>query len=344
MNERESNMELLRIVSILFVTIHHFLTHGAFPAIFEEYLPITTADSIALMLNGFVFIGVNCFILISGYFGIKFKAKGLIQLLAICLFYSVLGYFIHLWVNNQPIGKDFMTSVLFFKHSNWWFVKCYIGLWLMAPILNKAVEGFNKREYQVVLVLMTIASVYFGNLRRVEFFDMKGFSIMHFAYMYMIGGYIKHHIDTNVLTRHRNYIWMVYVLCALLWGGLSIADHFYSIKYWHISTYNNIVLLFASVAFFCAFTTIKIQSKVINDIAKSAFPVYLMQEHSLLHIPLYESVGRISAYFAPPPSSLGIGVILVIAVIFFVIVCAFDQLRVMLLGVCNRLYYQKNHA
>lgn len=336
MKERDSYMELLRIVSILFVTIHHFLTHGAYPAIFEECLPISTADSVALMLNGFVFIGVNCFILISGYFGIQFKAKSLVQLILVCVFYSVFGYLLHLGIDHQTFGRSVLDSIFFLKYSNWWFVKCYIGLWLLAPILNKAVGGFSRREYQIALVFMTIANVYLGNLRQVEFYDMNGFSIMHFVYLYMIGGYIKYHMDVNILTKYRNYLWLIYVFCALLWGGLSIADHNYSISIWHILTYNNFVLLMASVAFFSAFTTIKIQSKTINYIAKSAFPVYLVQEHTYLYTPLYGAIRRMCALLASPSSSCGVVVSIILAIVFFILVFAFDQLRVLLFTNFNK--------
>lgn len=62
---RNPNIELLRIVSMLMIVILHFLMHGqilkwsAFGS--KEY-------AIYWMIEAFVFVSVNAFVLISGYF------------------------------------------------------------------------------------------------------------------------------------------------------------------------------------------------------------------------------------------------------------------------------------
>lgn len=65
---RNSSIELLRIITMFFITICHFATHGNFH--FEE-------NSMSIMKFWWYFIemggnfGVNVFVLISGYFLIK---------------------------------------------------------------------------------------------------------------------------------------------------------------------------------------------------------------------------------------------------------------------------------
>lgn len=331
-------MELLRIVSILFVTIHHFLTHGAYPSIFDVNASLTLADSVALFLNGFVYIGVNCFLLISGYFGIKCKFKSLANLLITCVFYSVVGYFFHLYIDHQTLGRSVLRSVFFLKYCNWWFVKCYIGLWLCAPILNKAIEHFSEREYQLSLFLLTIATVYLGNIREVAFFDMNGYSIFHFVFVYMIGGYIKRYVSMDYIRNHKKMVLSIFIMSASIWGGMSIAAHSYLIPYWKIPSYNNLFLLLASISFFCMFAISEIRSIVVNKIAMSAFPVYLMQEHVYIYKPLYEFIRRICIGIAPsPPSSLGIIIAIVLAIFFFLVVWMFDQVRIMLFGLFHNV-------
>ena len=78
---RDSNIELLRLVCMLFILLHHFIVHGS------EFV---TAPSVWLtIMNSFLVIAVDCFVLISGYFGIKAKWKGFIHLYVLCAFYSV---------------------------------------------------------------------------------------------------------------------------------------------------------------------------------------------------------------------------------------------------------------
>ena len=72
---RDSNIELLRLVCMLFILLHHFIVHGS------EFV---TAPSVWLtIMNSFLVIAVDCFVLISGYFGIKAKWKGFIHLLSL---------------------------------------------------------------------------------------------------------------------------------------------------------------------------------------------------------------------------------------------------------------------
>lgn len=69
---RKSNIELLRIVSIVMVLIVHL--DGASLGLPEPMGNITTVsgrDWWRLVVESFAIIGVNCFTLISGYFGIK---------------------------------------------------------------------------------------------------------------------------------------------------------------------------------------------------------------------------------------------------------------------------------
>lgn len=76
---RSSNLELLRIVSMLLIIICHSSTHGGF-ALAEQVL---WANKLFLQLITFGGeLGVCCFILITGYFMINstFKIKKLLKL------------------------------------------------------------------------------------------------------------------------------------------------------------------------------------------------------------------------------------------------------------------------
>lgn len=74
MKGRESNLEALRIVSMLMVVLVHI--DGAslgLPYIKGEFSALTSRDLWRLIVESFTIIGVNCFTLISGYFGIRLR-------------------------------------------------------------------------------------------------------------------------------------------------------------------------------------------------------------------------------------------------------------------------------
>lgn len=71
---RSSNFELLRIVSMSFIVMYHFL---CYIYITETHETETIYRALWLPLH----IGVICFVLISGYFHIRPTVKGAMKLL-----------------------------------------------------------------------------------------------------------------------------------------------------------------------------------------------------------------------------------------------------------------------
>ncbi len=67
---RKSNIELLRIILIVYILGFHFISYGVFnpnhPIGYESKLILPS-----IVLESIFVIAVNCFVLISGYFGIK---------------------------------------------------------------------------------------------------------------------------------------------------------------------------------------------------------------------------------------------------------------------------------
>lgn len=83
-HERSSNFELLRLLCIFGILVMH------------TFAGIDTAASPGNMLanvfaNSLFNTGVTCFILLSGYFGIRFDLKKLIGLDLVVIFFTVLG-------------------------------------------------------------------------------------------------------------------------------------------------------------------------------------------------------------------------------------------------------------
>lgn len=63
MKERNPGIELLRIVSMLMIVASHSITHGNF-----NDFPFSLNGVFAIALSQGARIGVDCFVLITGYF------------------------------------------------------------------------------------------------------------------------------------------------------------------------------------------------------------------------------------------------------------------------------------
>ena len=110
--KRESNMELLRIVSMLLIITFHCALKSGFA--FEDHFSVNKFMVKTLWMFGE--LGVNLFLLISGYFMVqgKFKWRKLILLLAEVSFYQTLAHFVALKLGIFQGGgvKGCLSSLL----------------------------------------------------------------------------------------------------------------------------------------------------------------------------------------------------------------------------------------
>lgn len=84
---RESNIELLRIVSMVLIIMHHFSVHGTF-----SFTPELTFNKVFLQVFGLGGkAGVVAFVMITGYFMVSssFKLHKFAKLVGQIWFYSL---------------------------------------------------------------------------------------------------------------------------------------------------------------------------------------------------------------------------------------------------------------
>lgn len=177
-NLRQSGIELLRIVAIVMVLVCHANARVlGLPSRAEVFS--VPAPSIARMLFGAMAVyGVNIFVMISGWFGIHAKPKGLAKLLFEVLFLLWGIYAVFLLTGNATFNMHDIKVCLALT-DEYWFVMAYVGLYIFSPVLNAFVEKASKRELQLLLVGFYVFQCYycwtFGTL---DYFS--GYSITFF--------------------------------------------------------------------------------------------------------------------------------------------------------------------
>lgn len=175
--ERKSNIELLRIVCMLLIILWHInIGFGG-----DKEL---STFSLGNILNSITVMGVNCFVLISGYFGIRFNWGKLVSLIFQCLFYSVTISFVCHKIFGESL--DFKTLFLPISSNVWWFMTVYVMLYLSAPFLNKAWDNMNSREKILTLLSLVVINVWFGYCFKNDN-NPSGHSYLQFVFMYIAG-------------------------------------------------------------------------------------------------------------------------------------------------------------
>ena len=149
--QRSSNIELLRIVAMLFVMcIHLWRDDAGMPSPQMLYAnPLGTG--VYLWFRMAILTGVDIFVLISGYFAIRPRVNSVASLFFQGLFYSVGMY--AFWVltkqNDFSLGE---LSMHLKPMKIYWFFGSYVWLMLLAPILNRYVETATRRELGLFLL------------------------------------------------------------------------------------------------------------------------------------------------------------------------------------------------
>lgn len=190
-NKRLSNIELLRIVSMFLVMLFH-VTDGAIPH--KNLIIINSPDDI--LRHFFVslsIICVNIFILISGYFGINFKIKGIIKLVFQVIFLSLVIYSFLCLTGYATFNLKDIWHCTFGIFSMYWFVWAYILLYIFSPVLNAFAKNSSKKEISTFLISYYAFALYIYCTLKVDMVFYKGFHTLAFIGLYLLGRYIKIH-------------------------------------------------------------------------------------------------------------------------------------------------------
>lgn len=154
--ERDLNIELLRVICMVFVVLFHVNLN----VILRNPDTSDFLNYCAIAGNALVAVAVDCFVLISGYFGIKWKPRSFLGLFFQIEFYSV----VVLTLAILFFGYNFTipSGLLPFNPEGLWFVPVYTFLYLISPLLNQVIESKVLHKYTVLILLSGSFIMYYG--------------------------------------------------------------------------------------------------------------------------------------------------------------------------------------
>ena len=279
---RLSGVELLRIIAMAMVV----LVHTDFWALGEPSLDFCRTEFLKAsgqyLVESFAIVCVNCFVFISGWFSIRQSVKGFANLLFQILFYSFLLYFSFCAAGIIPFDiKGFIAHSNFFDY---WFLACYIALYLLSPILNTFIDNATKVVARRTIWFFIALDLIFGWFVDYLLFD-GGYSLLHFMVIYLIARYIRVH-GCKWFSMDKKWDMLIYLAISILTPvAVMVAAHV-APSLWHHSgklfLYNSPFIMISSVYFSLFFTKLKVRSKIINFVGASSFAVYLIHADELV--------------------------------------------------------------
>lgn len=274
-NNRLSNIEILRIVSMLFIVIWHIIGHGT-----KNIDTISSFDkNLISCLQSFLIIHVNCFVLITGYFGINTNIKKLLRFIILISFYVLIINIIALFFTEKYISLSILFPI---SHSPYWFVNSYLCLFITAPFLNILIKNIDIYQYQKLLLILAFVNIYLGFIHHNPI-NVNGYNYSQFVFLYFIGRYINKY--TWNIKQYNSTKWLLlYIITSFIYIIFRYACSKLNINnYINVIAYNNPIVIIESICIFMYFKSLNISdNKVINFIAKSAFPVYLIHDHPIV--------------------------------------------------------------
>ena len=295
---RNSGIELLRISLMFLIVIHHLIVHGSY-LVHVEDLPVNFATYQKLFFEAFVLFPVDCFVFISGFYGIKLNLKKTFSLWFQCVVYSIsiTCFFCIFYYGIRFIGFNGLVKSLFpITFSVWWFITCYFFLMLLSPALNLFIEKASKQMLQYVIIIGIVLNCGVSFITKSGCLGGSGSTLVNFIFIYFIGRYFK--IHQEFITFSRVKLFLLYLLSCLTIAGISmLSEVYFSCKgIWHLYQFNNPIIIFEAICMFYFFKSFHFQSSYVNKIGSMVFAVYLIHDNSFVRNWLYARVLKIDNY------------------------------------------------
>lgn len=188
--ERNSNYELMRIISMFAIIMWHIIIHGG---ILNSCGSNQLRTVLELILMTIV-IHVNSFVMVTGYFQStsKFRQSKIWSLINSSLFYKALIVIIFSVFFGLKLTKvEFIREFFILNIDEYWFVKYYIFLYLISPFLNILIQKMSKKQYKCLLITSFLIFSVLPFITSNGTFSNDGCNLINFVFLYFIGGYLR---------------------------------------------------------------------------------------------------------------------------------------------------------
>lgn len=315
--QRDSRFELLRILCIILIIMHHFSCHGGY--VIDESISIFNVSFLNILIVGGK-LGSNVLVLISGYYLInkEFKIKKLIKLLLQVFFYSSIIYLIFLASGEITFDvKYFIANFLPTLFNRYWFMTCYVILYIVSPLINKFIKSKSQYEHlAIILILVAIQSML------MQIGEQFVTNFCWFITLYIISAYLKRFELPKIFN---NFVFNL-ILFVVSYGIIIIASVFLNINLWGIS---NIYCLISSLSLFNMFKSIKkpFNSKLINLVSSTTLGIYLIHDNKYLRPFIWQDLLKCPQMLYLQESNFVLFTIISILGVFLVC-CTIDLARI----------------
>lgn len=337
---RDSNIELLRMLAMFLVLLVHadFFSIGR-PSTID--IQTNLLDStLRIFFEALSIVCVNVFVLISGWFGIRPSLKGISNFIFQCLFFLIGLYVVTLLIGTSTLSLKGIAGCFAATQLNW-FIKAYLLLYILSPVLNAFVDSADKKVFRNVLIAYFAFVCTYGWIGAAQFM-MGGYTTLFFIGLYLLARYMRIYEPSFTKNKHFTdlavYLFVsIFVTAVCVTPPLLVGCNFQ--PWWDYIAPTTII---GAVYLLLAFSKIKFQSRFVNWCGASCFAVFLLHTNPNtlwyfkdLFIYLHTNFSTIEFW--------GLTFVILIAIFFVAIII--DQFRIVLWNklwsIIDRINYDK---
>ena len=300
-SSRNGKIELLRVLAMMQILFLHYLLMGGV----LENVKISNGIQyyIAWLLESLCYVAVNVFVLISAYFlseSKTYKPGKAINLIIQCWFYSVPIYLLGCLLNIVPFHFPTLITVYLFPliSGQWWFVSCYIALYLISPYLNALHRNINQYQHLGLIVILGCILCFLPTCVfwfHSSLFGLNhGYSLIWFIFLYFIASLIRKYYNDKY-TLKTPWIVLYFIASFITWIVFIMQNRLLGTYYWSFYKYTSITVLIASISLFMFFRNWASQANVTYidkigcSLGKWTLGVYLIHMHPVISKILWKS-------------------------------------------------------
>ena len=301
---RNSNVEWLRVASMLMIVAYHYSIWG----FFEEELAATGNKTFVDLFGMLGKAGTDLFVLISGYYMAEqsYSIKKFLNLMGTVWFYTI-GAMLCLGVlGGQPVTRlDLEYAFLPLKTSHYWFVNYYVLLMLCTPFLNRLVHALDRKQHALLCAFCIGLVTVVPEFAHVSY---AAGSLPLFVTLYVCAAYCRLHVRHELPTARRCLL-LAAVLLGLCVLRIVLTDMI-------CRRTGNMERLMRSTAFMGAYSPFALALGVLLLIGAACRPagtdrlgarlggltfgVYLFQSNNYVSEALWQGILNTRAYTASP--------------------------------------------
>ncbi len=295
MEERQSSIDFLRIMSMLGIVGVHVLNNGG---VVESLDHVSVTGIIIYIIRAICYTSVDLFAMITGYLYVgkeNVKYKRIIDLWGVVIFYTISFTVFFLLIKPEyfPDSNSIIRSIFPPIEGRFWYITCYTLMFLLIPYINRFITSISENEYRRMLLVLYITLCCVTVFGLYDYFRVEyGYSASWLIYCYLLGAYIKKYGFVLTHKAVSDIVIIFVLLCSLLISSFS--DIIYiiatpSVRYylrrndWLVG-YNSPLTVISAILILYIFSKVQKSStsRLLVAVSNATFGVYIIHGQTII--------------------------------------------------------------